>query len=89
LSAPGASEALVASAGLRAGPAGEVPTPYAYDDVASAVPAQSASGPAVRAAAHAGAEALTQALTPVMERYQRPDGTVRLDNVFRFLIAAT
>jgi len=54
LSAPGALEALVEGAGLRAGATGEVPTPYVYPDVETAVRAQSASGPAVRAAAHAG-----------------------------------
>ena len=86
LSAPGALEALVEGAGLRAGATGEVPTPYVYPDVETAVRAQSASGPAVRAAAHAGDVALHAALTEVMRRYQR-DGGVRLDNVFRYVVA--
>lgn len=76
LSVPGALESLVESAGLRPGASGEVPTPYGYPDVATAVRAQLSSGPAVRAAAHAGEAAVGQALTPVMERYQRSDGTV-------------
>lgn len=89
LSAPGALEELVASAGLRPGHAGEVPTPYSYPDVATAVRAQSSSGPAVRAIDHAGEEALGEALTAVMNRFRRASGEVRLDNVFRYLIAWT
>ncbi len=88
LSAPGALEALVEGAGLRAAEDGEVPTPYGYPDVATAVRAQAATGPAVRAAAHAGEQAVTAALTEVMLRYRR-DGGVRLDNVFRYVIAWT
>jgi SAM-dependent methyltransferase len=89
LSAPGALEALVEPAGLRAGAVGEVPTPYVYPDVATAVRAQSASGPAVKAIAHSGQDALRDALTVVMARHQRDDGEVRLDNVFRYLVAWT
>jgi SAM-dependent methyltransferase len=89
LSRPGALEELVESAGLVAGEVGEVPTPYCYPDVETAVRAQSASGPAARAVQHAGPEALTDALTTVMTSYQQPDGSVRLDNVFRYLVANT
>jgi SAM-dependent methyltransferase len=89
LSHPGALEDLVRSAGLRAGQAGEVPTPYTYPNVETAVRAQSASGPAVRAAHYAGPEALRDALARVMRGYRQPDGAVRLDNVFRYLIATT
>jgi SAM-dependent methyltransferase len=89
LSAPGALEALVEQAGLRAGAVGEVPTPYVWPDVATAVRAQSASGPAVKAIEHSGEDALRDALTAVMTRHQRGGGEVRLDNVFRYLIAWT
>jgi SAM-dependent methyltransferase len=89
LSPPGALEALVEPAGLRAGATGDVPTPYIYPDVATAVRAQLSSGPAARAIEHSGEDALRDALTSVMERHQRVDGEVRLDNVFRYLIAWT
>jgi SAM-dependent methyltransferase len=87
LSAPGALEGLVESAGLIPQRDGEVPTPYTYPDVETAVRAQSASGPAARATQNAGAEAVHQALTEVMTSYRRPDGTVRLNNIFRYVIA--
>jgi SAM-dependent methyltransferase len=89
LSQPGALEALVESAGLTPGETGEVPTPYIYPDVETAVLAQTASGPAVRAAQHAGQQALHAALMTVMSGYRQPDGTVRLDNIFRYLIAGS
>jgi SAM-dependent methyltransferase len=89
LSAPGALESLVASAHLTPGTSGEVPTPYVYPDLDTAVRAQMSSGPAARAAQEAGEDALRQALTEVMHRYQQPDGQVRLNNVFRYLVATT
>jgi hypothetical protein len=82
-------EDLVQDAGLVPERAGEVPTPYLYPGVDVAVRAQSASGPAVRAAQHAGQKALHDVLTEVMTRYRQPDGAVRLDNVFRYLVATT
>jgi SAM-dependent methyltransferase len=87
LSRPGALEALVESAGLTPQHADEVATPYEYPDVDTAVRAQASSGPAARAAQHAGDGALCLALRTVMQRYRRTDGTVRLDNVFRCLLA--
>ena len=89
LSPPGALELLVKSAGLVPSTSGEVPTPYEYPDVDTAVRAQSSSGPAVRAAQQAGQEAVTQALSKVMRSYERADGSVRLNNVFRYLVALT
>jgi SAM-dependent methyltransferase len=87
LSQPGALEELVESAGLTPREADEVPTRYEYPDVETAVLAQTSSGPAVRAAQHAGAEAVSRALHDVMNRYRKPNGSVRLDNVFRYLVA--
>jgi SAM-dependent methyltransferase len=89
LSLPGALEQLVESAGLIPKDAGEVPTPYEYPDVNTAVRAQSSSGPAVRAAQHAGEEAVTQGLRKAMQNYRKPDGSVRLNNVFRYLVASS
>jgi SAM-dependent methyltransferase len=89
LSRPGALEELVGSVGLAPGQSGEVATPYVYPDVPTAVRAQLSSGPAARAAEHAGADAVRAALSEVMSGYRKPDGSVRLDNVFRYLVATT
>jgi len=43
----------------------------------------------VKAIEHSGEDALRDALTAVMTRHQRDGGEVRLDNVFRYLVAWT
>jgi SAM-dependent methyltransferase len=87
LAAPGALEALVEKAGLIAERAIDVPTPYAHDDLGTAVRAHLASGPARRAIETAGLEATREAVTAVCEQARQPDGSVRYDNVFRVLVA--
>ncbi|HSS58272.1 MAG TPA: class I SAM-dependent methyltransferase [Solirubrobacteraceae bacterium] len=87
LAAPGALEALVESAGLIAERAIEVPTPYAHDDLDTAVRAHLASGPARRAIETAGLEATRKVVTAACEQASQPDGSVRHDNVFKVLVA--
>ncbi len=87
LAAPGALEALVEGAGLRAERAIDVPTPYIDADVATSVRAHLASGPARRAIETAGLAAVRDALAAVAEAARQPDGTVRFDNVFRVVVA--
>jgi SAM-dependent methyltransferase len=87
LGAPGALEALVEGAGLTAQRAIDVPTPYIYPDVATAVRAQLTSGPARMAINSAGRDALAAALEEAYESVTKPDGTVHLDNVFKVVVA--
>src|SRR5205085_6347470 len=63
LAAPGALEALIQSAGLRAERAIDVPTPYTYPNLDTAVRGQLSSGPARMAITKAGPDATAQALT--------------------------
>ena len=65
----------------------DVPTPYAHDDLGTAVRAHLASGPARRAIETAGLEATREAVTAVCEQARQPDGSVRYDNVFKVLVA--
>jgi SAM-dependent methyltransferase len=87
LAAPGALEALVDSAGLKADRVIDVPTPYIYPDVATAVHGQLASGPARMAIDRAGRDAVSAALVDVLEAVTKPDGSVHMDNVFKVVIA--
>lgn len=87
LAAPGALEALVESAGLTAERSFEVPTPFEYPDLATAQRANLAAGPTRAAIGHAGLDAVTEATAAVFRRFSRPDGSVRLDNVFRVVLA--
>jgi SAM-dependent methyltransferase len=87
LAAPGALEALVESAQLSAERAIEVPTPFAYADLSTAVRANLSAGPARLAINRVGLDRTRATATEVLERFTQPDGSVRLDNVFRVVIA--
>lgn len=87
LAAPGALEAFVESAHLSAERAFEVPTPFMYTDLAVAVRANLSSGPGRAAIDNVGSERVRDALSAALEPFTQPEGSVRLDNVFRVVIA--
>jgi SAM-dependent methyltransferase len=87
LAAPGALEALVESAGLSAERAIEVPTPFVYADLAAAVRANLSAGPARMAIDRVGLDRTRAAAAEVLETFTQPDGSVRLDNVFRVVLS--
>lgn len=87
LAAPGALEALVEAAGLSAQHALEVPLPFVFPDLDTAVRGQLASGPARRAIEHAGLDATRDAVTASCDGFQQADGSYRQNNVFRVVIA--
>lgn len=87
LAAPGALEALVEQAGLTAERALEVSTPFVYPDIATAERASLSAGPIRLAVNHAGVDAVRDAFTTALAQFVKPDGSVRLDNVFRVVIA--
>jgi hypothetical protein len=89
LAAPGMLEQLVGSAGLSAQQVIDVPTPYIYPDLATAVRGQMSSGPARKATEVAGSDALRAALIDAFATSTLPDGSIRLDNVFKIVIART
>lgn len=87
LAAPGALEALVEGAGLTAEQVIDVPTPYIYADLDTAVRAHLSSGPARMAIDRAGAEATRAAMVGALDTVTQPDGSIKLDNVFKVVIA--
>lgn len=80
-------EELARDAGLRPDGSGRVACPFGYPDMDSAVRGLVSTGlfdPAVEATDQAQVEKeLAEALHP----YRRPDGTVRMENVFRYVVA--
>ena len=87
LAVPGMLEDLVATAGLSPQQVIDVPTPYVYPDLATAVRGQMSSGPARMAIERAGSDALRTALIEAFSTATLPDGSIRLDNVFKVVIA--
>jgi SAM-dependent methyltransferase len=87
LAATGALEALVEQAGLTAEQTLDVSAPFVYADIATAERANLAAGPTRMAINHAGLDAVRGAFAQALARFVQPDGTVRLDNVFRVVIA--
>ena len=87
LAGPGILEALVEDAALSTECAIDVPTPYIYADLDIATKGQLSSGPARMAINTAGLDATTAAVRVAMATGTQTDGTIRLDNVFKVVIA--
>jgi SAM-dependent methyltransferase len=83
---PTIDEAIEA-AGLSVTRFGEVDTPLIFPDLATAIRIQSSSGPARLAAHHSGEDAMRQAIAEGFSSVRQADGTYRMDNVFRYLVA--
>jgi SAM-dependent methyltransferase len=87
LSAPGVLESLIAGSGLRPDGGGRVSCPFAYPDLESALRGLLSTG-AFDAAVEFSSETLVEKeLGEALHPYVRPDGSVRMRNVFRYLLA--
>ncbi|MFE2415051.1 class I SAM-dependent methyltransferase [Kitasatospora sp. NPDC059408] len=87
LSAPGALEDLIAAAGLRPAGSGRVSCPFAYPDLDSAVRGLLSTGLFEAAEEFSGGALVAKELEEALQPYLRADGSVRMENVFRYLIA--
>ena len=88
LSAPGKLGALVAAVGLTPVNGAVVAAPFTFRDLASAIRIQMSAGPLQRCVQVAGDEATRQALTHAFAHARKDDGSYRLENEFRYLIAS-
>lgn len=80
-------EDLARAAGLRPDGSGRVACPFAYPDMDSAVRGLMSTGLFDAAVAAADAERAEKELTEALHPYRRDEGAVRMENVFRYLIA--
>jgi 2-polyprenyl-3-methyl-5-hydroxy-6-metoxy-1,4-benzoquinol methylase len=87
LSEPGALEALVEEAGFTPEGAHEVPCPWVYPDLDTAVRGIGSSRAANRAEQGVGRQAVEQALAAALQPFGDGTGIYRLENVFRYLVA--
>ncbi len=87
LAAPGALEALVESAALTAERTIDVPVPFVFTDLDIATRAALSSGPARAAIEHAGLDPVRETAAAALSQFREGDGSVRLDNEYRVVIA--
>jgi SAM-dependent methyltransferase len=87
LSAPGGLERLLADAGLTPVTSGEVPLAWEHRTVDEAVRAVLASGGGAMAIEAAGEPAARAALEHAVVPFVQADGSIRMNNVFRYAIA--
>ncbi|MFE0509190.1 SAM-dependent methyltransferase [Streptomyces sp. NPDC058964] len=82
-------EEVAERAGLKPDGSGRVACPFGYTDADSAVRGLLSTGLFDAAVAATDQEQVDKELAEALHPYQRPDGTVWMPNVFRYLIART
>jgi SAM-dependent methyltransferase len=80
-------EEVAQRAGLRPDGSGRVACPFGYADPGSAVRGLLSTGLFDAAVAATDREQVDKELTEALHPHQRPDGTVWMPNVFRYLVA--
>jgi SAM-dependent methyltransferase len=85
--APGVVEDLMRQAGLLPAASVETACAFTYPDLATAMRAIASSAPVIRAERHAGDAAVRAAIEQALRPFVLDDGTVRLQNRFRYVIA--
>jgi hypothetical protein len=86
LSKPGALATVVQQAGLRMVEEGEVACPFVFPNVETSWRANASAGPNQVAVAHSGEAAVRAAFAEADRIHTRPDGTVRYENVFLWVV---
>jgi SAM-dependent methyltransferase len=87
LSATGALETIFKRAELRPDQSGSAPVEMRAPDEAAALRGLLAAGPAIRAIRHSGEDAVRKAVAEAITPYRQSDGSYRLQNEFRYLLA--
>ncbi|WP_225846475.1 class I SAM-dependent methyltransferase [Streptomyces sp. HPF1205] len=82
-------EDMVRSAGLRPDGSGRVSCPFGYCDASSAVRGLLSTGLFDAAVEASDRQQVEKEITEALHPYRRGDGTVRMDNVFRYVVART
>jgi SAM-dependent methyltransferase len=88
LSAPGRLGQFATAAGLRPEETVDVSAPFTFDDLEAALRIQLSAGPLRRAIQHSGEDVVRKAVSEAFAAFRRSDGSYRLENQFRYLIAA-
>ncbi|HZT92399.1 MAG TPA: class I SAM-dependent methyltransferase [Gaiellaceae bacterium] len=86
LERPGALEELMNDAGISVDGGEDVPATFTYADLETAMRGQLSAGVLVRMEEAVGRERVHVTLSEVLERFQRSDGTVVFENMFRYVV---
>jgi SAM-dependent methyltransferase len=84
---PGVLEDLARRAGLEPALAGDVAVPFESPDSEALAAGLMAPGAVGLAIEHSGEEAVRAAILAAAEPYRRPDGSYRIENRFRYVVA--
>lgn len=79
-------KALAAEAGLTPGAIVDVPCPWVYTDIETALRGMLSAGPAERAIRASSFERAREAVAVAIESYRTETGSHRLNNAFRYLV---
>jgi SAM-dependent methyltransferase len=83
----GVVEGLLDKAGLTVTGGGEAPVSFTYSDHDQAWTAHTSAGPLHKVIDIAGPDTVRQVLHDVLQADRKPDGQLRQDNVFRYILA--
>ena len=83
----GVVESLLEKAGLSVTGGGEAAASFRYADHEQAWTAHASAGPLQKVIEIAGPDAVRQVMRDVLESDRKPDGELRQDNVFRYVVA--
>ena len=80
-------ESLLEKAGLTVTGGGEATASFRYADHDQAWTAHASAGPLQKVIEIAGPDSVRQVMRDVLEADRKPDGELRQDNVFRYVVA--
>jgi SAM-dependent methyltransferase len=86
-SEPGVVEGLLEKAGLEVTGGGQADCPFTFADHDAAFRAHISAGPLQKVVDIVGEEAVRTTIHDVLEADRKPDGQLRQDNVFRYVVA--
>lgn len=88
LSEPGLLENMLSQVGLKPEPAAEVDTPFDYANADALARAFIASGPGIAALRRNGDATVRAAILAAAAPFRKLDGSYRMNNTFKFVLAA-
>lgn len=87
LAQPGVLEKLIETAGMKVAGSGKASCPFEYKSFEMFWLANVSAGPPQAALRSVSGDALRAAVKEAVAAYERPDGSIRMENQFRYVVA--